>query len=93
MAVYVDDAMIPFRGMLMNHMLADTREELLEMATLLRTDHKWIQMPGTHKEHFDICERRRLLALSHGAIAITYREAGRITYRRRKLLMNSALMV
>jgi hypothetical protein len=91
MAVYVDDAMIPFRGMLMNHMLADTTDELLAMATRLHTDHKWLQMPGTHKEHFDICERRRLLAFSHGAIAITYREAGRFTYRRRKFMMSTGV--
>ncbi|UTW56691.1 DUF4031 domain-containing protein [Kordiimonas sp. SCSIO 12610] len=84
MTVYVDNAMIPFRGMRMSHMLADTRDELLHMATLLQTDHKWIQYKGTHKEHFDICERRRLLALEYGAIAISYKQAGRIVYRRRK---------
>jgi hypothetical protein len=84
MAVYVDNAMIPFRGMQMNHMLADTLEELLAMATRLNTDHRWLQKPGTHQEHFDICARRRELAISYGAVAITYREAGRMTYRRRQ---------
>ena len=83
MAVYVDDAMIPFKGMLMCHMLADSRAELLDMATYLDTDHKWLQKPGTHKEHFDICAARRARALALGAIAITYREAGRMIYRRR----------
>lgn len=90
MAVYVDNAMIPFRGMRMNHLLADTLEELLAMATLLKTDHKWLQKAGTHQEHFDICERRRLLAIEHGAIAITYREAGRITYARRLAVRQAA---
>lgn len=84
MAVYVDNAMIPFRGMLMNHMLADSRGELLAMATALESDHRWLQKAGTHKEHFDICARRRILAIDLGAIPISYREAGRLTYRRRK---------
>ena len=83
MAVYVDDAMIPFRGMLMNHMLADSRGELLEMATALNTDHRWLQKAGTHKEHFDICQRRRDRAIELGAIPITYRQAGRMVYLRR----------
>jgi hypothetical protein len=87
MTVYVDDAMIPFRGMLMNHMLADTLGELLHMATLLQTDHKWLQYKGTHKEHFDICTRRRLLAFEFGAIAISYKQAGRIVYERRKAMI------
>jgi hypothetical protein len=86
MAVYVDNAMIPFRGMRMNHMLADTLDELLHMATLLNTDHKWLQYQGTHKEHFDICARRRLLAIRYGAVSISYKEAGRMVYRRRKEL-------
>jgi hypothetical protein len=84
MAVYVDNAMIPFRGMQMNHMLADSLNELLCMATLLKTDHKWLQYKGTHKEHFDICARRRLLAIEFGAISISYKEAGRMVYNRRK---------
>lgn len=84
MAVYVDDAMIPFKGMLMNHMLADTREELLAMATALETSHIWLQKAGTYKEHFDICEKRRAKAIELGAVKITYRDAGRMIYRRRR---------
>lgn len=84
MAVYVDDAMIPFHGMLMNHMLADTSAELLEMATLIGIEHKWLQKAGTYQEHFDISAERRAIALSCGAISITYKQAGRMTYERRK---------
>lgn len=90
MAVYVDNAMIPFRGYRMNHLLADTLDELLEMASLIGIDHNWLQKPGTHQEHFDISAERRILALEAGAIAISYREAGRITYTRRKLQSHSA---
>lgn len=68
----------------MNHMLADSEEELLAMATKIGMDHKWLQKAGTHQVHFDVSAERRTIALSYGAIAITYKEAGRITYQRRK---------
>ena len=90
MAVYVDNAMIPFHGLLMNHMLADTSEELLAMATRLGIDHKWLQKPGTHQEHFDISAERRALALAFGAVSITYKQAGRITYTRRIAMKKAA---
>ncbi len=90
MAVYVDNAMIPFHGLHMNHMLADSLEELLAMATRLGIDHKWLQYGGTHREHFDISAERRALALAFGAQAITYRESGRITYRRRQVMLLAA---
>lgn len=90
MAVYVDNAMIPFHGLHMNHMLADSLEELLAMATRLGIDHKWLQYEGTHREHFDISAERRALALAFGAVSITYRESGRITYRRRQVMLMAA---
>lgn len=89
MAVYVDDAMIPFHGLAMNHMLADSSAELRAMATQLGIDHKWLRYEGTHREHFDISAERRALALAFGAISITYRESGRITYRRRQIVMKA----
>ncbi len=67
MAVYVDDMKAKFGRMTMCHMLADTTEELLAMASKVGVQHKWIQYPGTVKEHFDICMSKRALAVSHGA--------------------------
>ncbi len=90
MAVYVDNAMIPFHGLAMNHMLADSSEELLAMATRIGVEHKWLQYEGTHREHFDISAERRALALVFGATSITYRESGRITYRRRQIMLLAA---
>ncbi len=90
MAVYVDNAMIPFHGLHMNHMLADSTEELLAMATRLGIDHKWLQKTGTHQEHFDISAERRALALALGAKGITYKQAGRITYSRRQAMQKAA---
>ena len=76
MAVYVDNMKANFRGYVMCHMIADTTEELLAMADLIGAAHKYIQNPGTPKEHFDIPIERRSLAIEHGAIELTRREVG-----------------
>jgi len=73
--VYIDDANLPYRNMRMNHMLADTTEELLDMARKIGVPVKWIQHPGNPKrEHFDICSSKRKLAIRNGAVPVTYRE-------------------
>lgn len=69
MSVYVDDERMPYGGMLMCHMLADTTDELLAMADKIGVQRKWIQYPGTPKEHFDICLSKRDKALKNGAIS------------------------
>lgn len=74
MAVYVDDGKYPYRGMLMCHMAADTTEELLAMADRIQVARKWIQHPGSYREHFDICQAKRALAVSFGAEEVTQRE-------------------
>lgn len=74
MAVYVDDMEAPFGRMLMCHMAADSTEELLAMADKIGVARKWIQYPGTTKEHFDIAKGKRALAISHGAIPVTMRQ-------------------
>lgn len=50
--VYVDNASIPYRGMLMGHMVADTPKELLKMVTAIGVNPRWIQYPGTTKRTF-----------------------------------------
>lgn len=74
MPVYVDDMRAPFREMLMCHMIADTSDELVAMADRIGVKRKWIQYPGTPKEHFDICWSKRKLAVKAGAIEVTMRE-------------------
>lgn len=71
MAVYVDDMEASFGRMIMCHMIADTPEELLEMADRIGVRRKWIQYPGTFKEHFDIAKGKRALAIGYGAIEIS----------------------
>lgn len=83
MSVYVDDMAAPFGRMLMCHMLADTTEELLEMADKIGLQRKWIQHAGTHREHFDIGRAKKELAIQHGAKAVTMGELGRILLKKR----------
>jgi uncharacterized protein DUF4031 len=80
MAVYVDDMQAPFqsvpwhRPMVMCHMIADSHEELVEMADRIGVQQKWIQKVGTTHEHFDICLSKRKLAVRAGAVEISWRE-------------------
>ncbi|MBP1851896.1 DUF4031 domain-containing protein [Rhizobium halophytocola] len=76
--VYVDDMQAPFRGMIMCHMVADTSEELLEMADRIGMAHRWIQWGGTYREHFDISLERRQMAVEAGAVEISRLALGRI---------------
>ena len=84
MTVYVDDMRAPFGRMVMCHMLADTTEELLAMADTIGVARKWIQYPGTHREHFDISLSKRAEAVKHGAVEITWRQTGQIARRKRQ---------
>jgi hypothetical protein len=86
MAVYVDDmyklSLGQFGRMKMSHLVADTKEELLQMVDNIGVQRKWIQKEDTPFEHFDICMSKRTLAIKHGAIEISYRELGKMTWER-----------
>jgi hypothetical protein len=77
-SVYVDDMyryeMGQFGRMKMSHMIADTHDELVEMADRIGVARRWIQKPGTNSEHFDIAMSKRRLAIEHGAIELTLRQ-------------------
>ena len=74
MTVYVDDMKAKYRRMTMCHMIADTREELLDMADRIGVARKWIQAQGTPMEHFDVCIKMRQRAVALGAVEVTRRE-------------------
>ena len=74
MAVYVDDVRIPFRDMIMSHMIADTTEELYAMAERLGLARRWVHRGGTAEEHFDVSQEAKARAIELGAVAITRRE-------------------
>jgi hypothetical protein len=74
MTVYVDDMQAKFGRMIMCHMIADTDEELHEMAAKIGMARKWHQKPGTHHSHYDVALGKRALAVRLGAKEITMRE-------------------
>lgn len=86
MAIYVDDAQIPYRGMLMAHMVADTSEELRLMARKLGLKPHWIQGAGTWREHYDISQVNRIRAIRLGAIGVSSRDLAGIRARKRVAL-------
>ena len=83
MTVYVDDMfktrMGRFRRMNMSHMIADTEEELHEMAQKIGLERRWYQ-----GDHYDVALGRRKIAVRLGAVEITMRELGRMLIYRRK---------
>jgi len=84
MAVYVDTMRANYGRMKMCHMIADSHEELMAMVDSIGVDRKWIQYPGTHREHFDIALGKRKLAVDKGAIEVSIMELGRILRARRE---------
>lgn len=83
MSVYVDDYGARFGRMIMCHMFADTTEELLAMADRIGVARRWIQKPGTPREHFDVCKAKRALAIAAGAVPVTSRDMVRIVREKR----------
>lgn len=83
MAVYVDNMRAGYGRMVMCHMIADSDEELLAMATRIGVAHRWHQAPPKHDSHFDIALCKRAQAVAHGAIEITLRQCANMVFRRR----------
>ena len=73
MTVYVDDFNVPFHNMIMCHMIADTVEELNDMARKIDIWQGWLQGPAKFP-HYDVTLSKKKLAIKHGAKAITSRE-------------------
>lgn len=88
MAVYVDNGRIPYRGMRMCHMLADSLEELHAMADRLGLKQTWFQSHST--PHYDICQSKRALALRLGAIPADRRQVVTLIRRWRAELEKEA---
>ena len=84
MCVYVDNMRAPYRRMIMCHMLADTREELDQMADKIGVQRKWIQKAGTVHEHYDICLSARAKAVSFGAKEIDMRGTALLIKKKRE---------
>lgn len=83
MSVYVDHEAIPYRGMLMCHMLADTLDELHAMAEKIGLQRRWFQDKQS-APHYDICQAKRKLAVAGGALQIGRRELAELMKRLRQ---------
>ena len=70
MAVYVDDAVISWRGQRWAHLMADTLEELHSMAARLGIPRRALQDKRSGV-HYDVTVEMREQALQLGAIAIS----------------------
>ena len=83
--VYVDDFFkfepwCKFGRMKMSHMIADTKSELLEMASQLHLKPSYIQYPNEPKKcHFDVSISKRKEAIALGAQEIKYRDIAKYT--------------
>jgi len=86
MAVFVDDMQAKYGRMKMCHMLADTEQELHDMADKIGVARRWHQYAGTPKSHYDICLSKRAIAVSLGAKEIEMRETAQIVMNKRKAM-------
>lgn len=85
MSVYVDDMQMPYRGMKMCHMIADSLGELHAMAGKIGVSRAHYQgPPKTRHEHYDICQTKRRKAVDAGAIEITWRQAAAMKRRQKE---------
>lgn len=73
MAVYVDDAKIPFGRMKVSHMIADSEEELHRMAANIGMQRSWFQSKASWP-HYGVSLTRRQMAIDLGAKPISQRE-------------------
>jgi hypothetical protein len=80
MTVYVDNAKNPLGRMKMCHMLADTVEELHEMAARIGLKREWFQDHARHP-HYDICQSKRRAAIEAGAVELSNHQLAKLLQR------------
>lgn len=85
MVVYVDDMRTPaklgrYPGKWSHLMVGpeDDIAELHEFAAKIGLRREWFQAHGWPRDHYDVPEWRRLEAIKAGAVAIGWRELGRM---------------
>jgi hypothetical protein len=79
MTFYVDDMKANYGRMVMCHMIADTVDELHEMAARIGIQRRWFQASADHP-HYDISLGKKKLAIQFGAKEITARECVKLLH-------------
>ena len=79
MTVYVDNMRAKVGRLILCHMVADTEAELHRMADLIGVARRWHQ-----GDHYDICLAKRAIAVSAGALEVTYRQLGCMVANRKE---------
>lgn len=75
MMVYVDTARNRFGRMIMCHMIADSLDELHEMADAIGMKRHWFQAPPKASfPHYDVSLSRRMKAIELGAVELARAE-------------------
>jgi hypothetical protein len=92
MAVYVDDSRIRWRGRRWSHLIGDSTEELHTFAAILALERAWFHRTPARpwKDHYDVPDVKRQLAIARGARAITSREAAAMLRARRLAVRQAA---
>ena len=88
MGVYVDEMEAEFRQMKMCHMIADSLEELHEMADKIGVKRKWFQPKSF--PHYDVCKSKKILAVENGAKIISPDEFVQVMKRYREKVKNES---
>lgn len=84
MTVYVDSERNLYRHMLMSHMVADTLDELHDMAQRIGLQRRWFQTSNNGTPHYDVCQSKRALAIKLGAKEIDRRQMVQFVRRYRE---------
>lgn len=75
MAVYVDSSKHRHGRMIMCHMIADSLDELHQMAARIGVARRHFQCPPKARNpHYDICKANRAKAIEYGALEVTSRK-------------------
>ena len=86
LAVYVDEPIWEWRGRSWCHLVADEGDELHRFAARLGLRRRWFQAHPDRpwRDHYDLPEELRGLALARGAVAVSTREMGHMQAERRR---------
>lgn len=79
MTVYVDNMRARYGQLVLCHMIADTEAELHAMADRIGVERRWYQ-----QDHYDVCLAKRALAVTAGAVEITWRQTALMMSDRRR---------